>query len=66
MLPRAGRERAMTAMGGVFADERLPVLIPAFNNPTYVAGMVGQLLRFPRLRPIVLDNGSSWPPALDL
>ena len=53
-------------MGGIDADGRLPVLIPAFNNPTYVAGMVAQLLRFPGLRPVVLDNGSEYPPALDL
>ena len=25
-----------------------------------------QLLRFPGLRPVVLDNGSEYPPALDL
>lgn len=56
----------MTAFGGIFADGRLPVLIPAFNNPTYVAGMVGQLLRFPGLKPVVLDNGSSYRPAFDL
>ena len=41
-------------MAEIVADGRLPVLIPAFNNPTYVAGMVAQLLRFPELRPVVL------------
>jgi len=53
-------------MAEIVADGRLPVLIPAFNNPTYVAGMVAQLLRFPGLRPVVLDNGSEYPPAFDL
>lgn len=56
----------MAALGGIFADGRLPVLIPAFNNPTYLAGMVGQLLRFPGLKPVILDNGSSYRPILDL
>ncbi|TCZ63043.1 glycosyltransferase family protein [Roseicella aquatilis] len=54
------------AEAAMLADGRMPVLIPAFNNPTYVAGMVRQLLRFPDLRPVVLDNGSTFPPALDL
>ncbi|MFC7475706.1 hypothetical protein ACFQS7_15140 [Dankookia sp. GCM10030260] len=53
-------------MVGIVADGQVPVLIPAFNNPTYVAGMVGQLLRFPELRPVVLDNGSAYPPSFDL
>ena len=53
-------------MAGIVVDGMLPVLIPAFNNPTYVEGMVGQLLRFPGLRPVVLDNGSTYPPALAL
>lgn len=54
------------ATGGIAAAGEMPVLIPAFNNPTYVGGMVGQLLRFPGLRPVVLDNGSTFPPALAL
>lgn len=53
-------------MAGLVAEGEMPVLIPAFNNPTYVAGMVAQLLHFPGLRPVVLDNGSTYPPALDL
>ena len=53
-------------MVGIVVEGQVPVLIPAFNNPTYVAGMVAQLLRFPGLRPVVLDNGSAYPPALDL
>ena len=53
-------------MTGLVAEGQMPVLIPAFNNPTYVAAMVAQLLRFPGLRPVVLDNGSEYPPALDL
>ena len=56
----------MQVTGQLVRDGRLPVLIPAFNNPTYVEGMVGQLLRFPGLRPVVLDNGSSFAPALAL
>ena len=53
----------MTALGGIIAGGRLPVLIPAFNNPTYVDGMVRQLLGFSGLRPVILDNGSAFPPA---
>jgi hypothetical protein len=53
-------------MTGLVAEGQMPVLVPAFNNPTYVAGMVAQLLRFPGLRPVVLDNGSAYPPAFEL
>lgn len=49
-----------------FRDGRMPVLIPAFNNPTYVKGIVAQLLRFPKLKPIVFDNGSTFQPTFDL
>lgn len=56
----------MAAGKDIAAAGQMPVLIPAFNNPTYVAGMVGQLLRFPGLRPVILDNGSTYPPALAL
>jgi hypothetical protein len=49
-------------------DQRLimPCFIPAFNNPTYVRGILTQLSRFPGLKPVILDNASSYGPLLDL
>jgi hypothetical protein len=44
----------------------LPCLIPAFNNPTYVRGMLRQLSIFPELKLFVVDNASTYPPMLDL
>ena len=37
----------------------IPVLIPAFNNPTYVGGMVAQLLDRGLCNVIVIDNAST-------
>lgn len=44
----------------------LPVILPVFDNPTFTAGMIGQLRRFPALAPVVMDNGSTFPPMLRL
>lgn len=48
----------------LYAD--VPVLVPTFNNPTYLRNMVKQLrtLRLDNL--IVVDNASTYPPMLDL
>jgi glycosyltransferase involved in cell wall biosynthesis len=44
----------------------VPVLIPTFNNPTYLRNMLAQL-RSLRLRDIrVVDNASTFPPMLEL
>jgi hypothetical protein len=56
----------MPGLADILQDGHLPVIIPAFNNPTYVRGIVDQLLRFPQLSPVVLDNGSTYGPAFDL
>jgi hypothetical protein len=43
----------------------IPVLIPCFNNPTYLQNMVKQLraLRFRNI--IVVDNASTYPPMME-
>ncbi|MEP6956547.1 MAG: glycosyltransferase [Chthoniobacterales bacterium] len=44
--------------------EDLPVVIPCFNNPTYLRAMVEQLLALNLGRLIIADNASSYPPLL--
>jgi glycosyltransferase involved in cell wall biosynthesis len=44
----------------------VPVLIPAFNNPTYLRQILASLSRFPDLSVVVLDNDSSYGPMLQL
>ena len=39
----------------------IPVLIPAFNNPTYVGGMVAQLLDRGLCNITIIDNASTMP-----
>jgi hypothetical protein len=53
-------------MDGLAPQNELPCLIPAFNNPTYVRNMIGQLSAFPELKLFVLDNASTYPRILDL
>lgn len=43
----------------------IPVLIPCFNNLTYVQLMVSQLRRFGVNNIVILDNGSSYPPMIE-
>lgn len=43
----------------------VPVLIPVFNNPTYLRKMIGQLRGIGLSNIIVVDNGSAYPPFLD-
>jgi glycosyltransferase involved in cell wall biosynthesis len=42
----------------------VPVLIPVFNNPTYLRKMIGQLRGVGLPNIIVVDNGSEYPPFL--
>ena len=42
----------------------LPVVIPCFNNPTYLRTMVAQLVGVGLRNLIILDNGSEFPPHL--
>jgi FkbM family methyltransferase len=43
----------------------VPVLIPVFNNPTYLRKMIEQLRVVGLPNIIVVDNGSEYPPFLD-
>ena len=43
----------------------VPVLIPVFNNPTYLRKMIEQLRGVGLPNIIVVDNGSEYPPFLD-
>lgn len=44
----------------------VPCFVPAFNNPTYVRQTIEQLSRFPALKPVVLDNASTYGPMVTL
>ena len=49
-----------------FLQRDIPVFIPAFNNPTYVRKMVGQLRSRNLENLIVVDSGSTLPAMLAL
>jgi FkbM family methyltransferase len=40
----------------------VPVIIPSFNNPTYLGNMVRQLQKYRFGNIIIVDNGSTFPP----
>jgi FkbM family methyltransferase len=40
----------------------IPIIIPSFNNPTYLRTMVLQLQKFRFNNIIIVDNGSTFPP----
>lgn len=43
----------------------VPVYVISFNRLTLLASTVDQLRRFPDVRPVVVDNCSTYPPLLD-
>ena len=43
----------------------IPVFLISFNRFTCLARMVEQLRNFPGIRPVIVDNASSYPPLLD-
>lgn len=45
---------------------RIPVLIPSFNNPTYLRQFLSQIQFRKNLHPIVVDNASTYPKMLEL
>ena len=49
----------------VYPLRDVPVLIPVFNNPTYLRRMIEQLRSVGLPNIIVVDNGSEYPPFLD-
>ncbi len=44
---------------------KIPIIIPTFNNPTYLENMVGQLRSRNCHDIFVFDNSSNFPPMLD-
>jgi FkbM family methyltransferase len=49
----------------VYPLRDFPVLIPVFNNPTYLRRMIEQLRGVGLANIIVVDNGSDYPPFLE-
>lgn len=45
---------------------RLPLLVPAFNNPHYVERFCRRMVALDRFDVFVFDNGSTYPPLLEL
>jgi hypothetical protein len=45
--------------------EDIPVVVPTFNNPTYLRSMMFQLRALTFTRIYVIDNASTYPPMLD-
>lgn len=45
---------------------RIPVLVPSFNNPTYLRQFLSQIHVRKNLHPIVVDNSSTYPKMLEL
>lgn len=45
---------------------RLPLFVPAFNNPHYVERFCREMIELDRFEIFVCDNGSTYPPMLDL
>jgi FkbM family methyltransferase len=43
----------------------IPIIIPSFNNPTYLRNMVLQLQKFRLSNIIIVDNGSTFPAMRD-
>ena len=44
----------------------IPIVIPTFNNPTYLWRFIEQLQRFPKIQILIYDNNSTYPPMLQL
>lgn len=44
----------------------IPIVIPTFNTPTYLSSMISQLEDRGWTNIIICDNGSTYPPMLDL
>lgn len=47
------------------AKNFVPIIIPTFNNPTFLRGMIEQLQARQCTNIEVIDNGSTYPPMLD-
>ncbi len=45
---------------------KIPLVIPTFNNPTYVQRFINQISRYQNIEIILYDNASTYPPMLSL
>ena len=45
---------------------KIPIVIPTFNNPTYLKNFLAQLKKFPKLDIHIYDNNSTYPPMIHL
>ena len=48
------------------AINSIPIIIPTYNNPTYLCRFLEQLKRFPKLQILIYDNNSTYLPMLQL
>lgn len=51
-----------TRTNGLLMKTRLPLLVPAFNNPYYVGRFCNHILKFDCFDIIIFDNNSTYPP----
>jgi len=63
-----GHEEFVQRVASKFAaiGNRIPILLPTFNNPTYLSQMVSQLTKMQGIAIFVLDNRSEYPPMVRL
>ena len=47
-------------------DDDIPIIIPVFNTATYLSSMVEQLEKLNLTNIIICDNGSTYPPMIQL
>lgn len=59
MQSEKSRIKSYTSIVASIASE-IPVYIPSFNNPTYVASMVSQLRRWNIPKIVIVDNSSTY------
>ena len=45
---------------------KIPLLVPVFNNPTYLSNFIDQFLSFESIHLKILDNGSDYIPMINL
>lgn len=63
-----GHEEFVQMLASKFAaiGNRIPILLPTFNNPTYLSKMITQLTHIQGISIFVLDNRSEYPPMVRL
>jgi glycosyltransferase involved in cell wall biosynthesis len=62
-LDQASQKMTFTSVGS-FLQSQIPILIPTFNNPTYLRKMLDQLSPFGFQNIVIVDNCSDYPSLL--